>query len=322
MPEPTGFLLLVCRFKNERHILYEYVHHYLAEGVDHILLVDDNSDDDYLEYNKWLDRLVDQQKVTIKSPLTGTQSGDYGSLMPFIKKFEWVLVVDADEFVFCPQPNKTLKDILKTTYADVDQIRFRWRLFTHHARLQPKSVIATTLWTHTSDWDTSSPNSEGYKCVAKTASLTHIDIHYMEFSKQNLIIEDLKNCHNGILLNNHYRTQSEEFLRGVKELKGGGVHKGKYQNFRRHLDFKYEKECTLLKEKCAALISRLNKKEQVRPKIHPDSSFAKELQDLGDGFMEANSVSSSNTGTTTIEKRVSDSMGGEPASEIAVTSSV
>ena len=40
-------LLVISRFKNERHILYEWIHHYLLEGVDHFFLIDDHSNDEY-----------------------------------------------------------------------------------------------------------------------------------------------------------------------------------------------------------------------------------------------------------------------------------
>ena len=45
-------LCLTVRFKNERHIMYEFINHYLEEGVDRFILIDDNSDDNYLELNK------------------------------------------------------------------------------------------------------------------------------------------------------------------------------------------------------------------------------------------------------------------------------
>ena len=49
---------LLCRFKNERHIMYEFVNHYLLEDIDCLFLIDDNSNDKYYEKNKyWLDNL-------------------------------------------------------------------------------------------------------------------------------------------------------------------------------------------------------------------------------------------------------------------------
>jgi len=57
-------LCLIARFKNERHIMYEFVNHYLQEGVDCLILVDDNSDDDYMDLNKdWMDNLIETKKI-------------------------------------------------------------------------------------------------------------------------------------------------------------------------------------------------------------------------------------------------------------------
>lgn len=56
-------ICLIVRFKNERHIMFELIHHYLAEGVDCFILIDDNSNDNYLELNKdWMDDLIKSTK--------------------------------------------------------------------------------------------------------------------------------------------------------------------------------------------------------------------------------------------------------------------
>ena len=86
----------------------------------------------------------------------------------------------------------------------------------------------------------------------------------------------LNNCHNSWIHNNHYRTQSEEFLRGVKEVRGGGVHKNKYKKFNSHKRNIYGKKCQLLKNKRRDLINKCLTKDQIKPQIHTDSSFFKE----------------------------------------------
>merc|ERR1711988_1060149 len=61
---------MIVRFKNERHILYEFIQHYLLEEIDTIFLIDDNSDDDYMAYHKcWLLPLISSKKVIIKKSL-------------------------------------------------------------------------------------------------------------------------------------------------------------------------------------------------------------------------------------------------------------
>ena len=152
-------ICLLVRFKNERHIMYEFINHYLEEGVDCFIMIDDNSDDNYLDN-------------------------------------------------------------------------------------QPKSVIHNNLYTHSKSIDPTSP-SKGYKYIVKTKVIKRLNIHNCDVTQysKNLCI---KNCHNNLIQNNHYRTQSEEYLRGVKEIRGGGVHKLKYKNFNNHKKNIYKKKCNLL----------------------------------------------------------------------------
>ena len=56
----------MTRYKNERHILYEFINHYLLEGIDYFILIDDSSDDDYYKLNEnWLKPLIDKKIINI-----------------------------------------------------------------------------------------------------------------------------------------------------------------------------------------------------------------------------------------------------------------
>ena len=44
------FLSVLSIFKNESHILEEWLNHYINEGVDHFYLLNNNSDDNYTKY--------------------------------------------------------------------------------------------------------------------------------------------------------------------------------------------------------------------------------------------------------------------------------
>ena len=71
-------ICLLTRFKNERHILYEFINHYLEEGVDCFILIDDNSNDNYLEFNKeWINDLIESKKIIIKKTQSERQVADY-----------------------------------------------------------------------------------------------------------------------------------------------------------------------------------------------------------------------------------------------------
>lgn len=267
-------LCLITQFKNERHIMYEFIQHYLEEGVDCFILIDDNSDDDYLELNKdWLDDLIKSNKIIIKKALHKQEVG-YNDYLELIKTFTWVIICDMDEFFFSIPEKSTLKSLLNNQLSKYDYISVPWKLFTHKDYSQPKSVISDNLYTHNKLIDPTSP-SKGYKSIVKSRFIRRIEIHNC-ILHGNAKRVTLNNCHNSWIHNNHYRTQSEEFLRGVKEVRGGGVHKNKYKKFNSHKHNIYDKKCQLLKNKRRDLINKCLTKDQIKPQIHTDSSFFKE----------------------------------------------
>lgn len=264
---------ILTRFKNERHIMYEWIHHHLEEGIDKIFMIDDNSDDNYYDLNKyWLDNLVNENKIEILKSININQKEDYDNFLDHIKnKYIWLIQIDIDEFIFTPNENKSLKDILNIKYKNIDYMRIKWKLFSHRSKFQPKSVIDNNIITHIENTDPTSPI--GIKCIAKTEFLKSIGIHKFIFSKDINTI-NLFNSHNNNIQINHYRTQSDEFLFGVKEIRGGGVHKNKYKNIKiNSLHLKFNKIDLLLKNKRTSLIEILNENNQVKPNIYTESSF-------------------------------------------------
>ena len=267
---------VLTRFKNERHIMYEFINHYLEEGVDCFILIDDNSNDNYLDLNKdWMDELIKSKKIIIEKGKT-IQGKEYNLHLKKIKMFEWVIICDMDEFFFSVPQNSTLKSLLNNELIIYDYIRVPWKLFKHDCYYQPKSVINDNLYTHSKPIDPTSL-MKGYKSIVKSKVIKSIGIHECRVEKKSKTLF-IKNCHNNLIQNNHYRTQSEEFLRGVKELRGAGAHINKYKKFNNHKKDVYKKKCELLANKKKDLINKCLSKEQIKPKIYNDSSFFLENQ--------------------------------------------
>jgi hypothetical protein len=264
-------LCVLSVFKNERHILYEFVNHYLLEKVDTIFLIDDGSNDDYFELNKtWLNELIDSGKVVIVKSSSNNQVRNYNSQINKIVEYDWVLVCDLDEFFFSVAENSTLKSLLNDELSEFDYIRVPWKLFKHIDNIQPKSIIENNVYTHTTSLDISS-GSRGYKYMVKTEKIKKLNIHECIFNDKTHKIKIFKNCHNNLIQNNHYRTQSDEFLDNVKRNRGGGVNESKYKNYNAHKNFPYEKRCTLLRDKRKELISDILRREQIHPKPYNHS---------------------------------------------------
>ena len=270
-------LCIISKFKNERHILYEWVHHYLLEGANVIILIDDHSDDDYLECNKWMNRLINKGTLMIVPSMTDSQLGDYNYYLNKVKQYHWVIYCDLDEFFFSVPYKSKLKRVLNEKLSQFGLGQIKWKLFTHKCKFQPKSVINSNLITNRYNLTAKNISlSQGIKCIAKTKYLKRIDIHYLEFSR-DIPKKKLYDRHNPLININHYRTQSDEYLFGVKEIRGGGVNKDKYRGFKRYSDHNFDYKCNILKKKRHNLINNIIKRKQIKPKIYPESSFYKLL---------------------------------------------
>ena len=193
-------------FKNEGHLLYEFINHYILEGVDEFVLIDDNSNDNYYENNKdWMDPLVKSNIITIKKPEVTGQIKRYNEQLDYVKKFDWLIICDTDEFMFGVPKDSTIKSIIEKDFVDYNMIKLFWKMFTHNSYFQPNSIINDNLITHSLDYDSSSP-SRGLKYIVKPKFVKRFDVHYCDLIEEK--IKTLKNCHSNLIQMNHYRSQS------------------------------------------------------------------------------------------------------------------
>src|SRR5689334_9038333 len=133
-------LVLCAIFKNEAHILDEWLTHYFNRGVEHIYLVNDGSTD---EYQKIIDSFPN---VTLfHNELTDKKAGRqvnicneyFSSIFPLSK---WVMVLDLDEFMYSPV-EKEISSVLDQ-YSEYSQIRVDWLHFGSNGHIdQPSSVV-------------------------------------------------------------------------------------------------------------------------------------------------------------------------------------
>lgn len=109
------YLSVASVFKNESWNLKEWVLHYKHHGVDHIYLVNDFSDDDYLPI---LQPFIDEGFVTlfqndITERYTGRQTDVNNKFfLPICGETQWIAQVDLDEFLYSPK-TLDLKEILR-----------------------------------------------------------------------------------------------------------------------------------------------------------------------------------------------------------------
>lgn len=139
------FLGLGAIFKNEAHILREWIEHYKDEEVSHIYLVNDHSTDDY---EKILQPYIDEGYVTLyhvpDNHLSMSQQRWAISNIFFnisIKECKWFMHLDLDEFM-SSRDHMTIKRKIDEFFRKYDFIYVPWLMFgSNGLEKHPESAI-------------------------------------------------------------------------------------------------------------------------------------------------------------------------------------
>jgi len=248
-------LCLVAIFKNESHIMEEWLNHYRRQGVDQFFLIDNGSTDQD-QYQKILCDFPVPLRLVV-DPTKHQQTEMYNKyFFEETKKFEWVLVCDLDEFVYARKGHATIKDYLATLDASVSSVHIQWKLFGSNGfdsveKPQPSLVVPAFTRRIFYDknieqggyqgiiWEESTRKKYCYtKCIARSRFLKRLHIHMHLTSPSNRITTDSnvssliheKYCEfaeiseailaDSCLHLNHYPIQSYEWFMRVKAVRG------------------------------------------------------------------------------------------------------
>jgi hypothetical protein len=204
-------LVVGAVFKNEGHILDEWVRHYKHHGVDHIYLIDDGSTDNFMSA---LQPHIQSGFVTL---FTNTLKIDTYPRQKYVyeKYFRNVLstanlwmIVDLDEFVYSSE-SVNIKKVLKNVFDSdetVSQVQMNWMMFGSSGYIQqPKNVVQSFLYRQASVSTTT-------KSAFRSTDLIEFDVHSHNVRGKTTLT--------GRLIVNHYAIQSWEFFKAVKMSRG------------------------------------------------------------------------------------------------------
>lgn len=225
--------LAICAvFKNESHILNEWLQHYFVRGVDHIYLVNDNSTDTYLDIVKTYGNKITLYHNDINTRDVGRQVQIYEKYFrPILQNSEWITILDLDEFLYSPE-GKTYTKVLES-YSNYSQIKVDWLHFGSNGHLkQPISVINS--FTKRAPIDRSKPYYS-YKSIFRGNSLVLFNIHSNTVNGNTLHLE-YSDSKLPPLVINHYNIQSLEYFMTVKATRGD------INNWFDHVKLKRDKE--------------------------------------------------------------------------------
>jgi len=206
---------VMAQFKNEKMAIEEWVAHYKWQGVDEILLLNNESS------NAGGDLVKGKENVTIlDAPGKAVQRENYNNIgRPWLEKnkIDLVLIVDLDEFVYATEKGKSLKQRVVEIFSAPDRpsvIDFRWMIFGSNGFDKQPASIRKSFTKRYKDVD---PNIFHVKSISflKDIKPGGLALHSPEVNEGGRIL----NSPPGIQIN-HYRSQSKEFFKTVKMTRG------------------------------------------------------------------------------------------------------
>jgi len=236
---PRHEVAVVAVFKNEAQILREWVLHYQRQGVTLIVLINNNSTDDFAET---LSPFIASGLVQLRHDNRRfAQKQIYNDQLPFLKaSARWLIVCDLDEFVYARAPFRTISEYLSGLQFEVSSIQIPWKMFgsSGHEEQPSVGVIAGFLYRGRFDAATklATMKDAGFiycKTIARVSRLDEIFVHYCRCSWGTNQTSDgnrrpadyLQPVSEDILMHsslhlNHYAIQSRQFFWHVKMTRG------------------------------------------------------------------------------------------------------
>jgi|SRR5579872_4470906 len=217
------YFTIVAMFKNEAHIIKEWLTHYKYHGVDHIYLINDGSTDNYMsEIQSFLDEGYITLYHTTMPRARHRQDKIYNLFAhKHLKETVWIATLDLDEFLYSPYVND-IKVVLKAAEETVPdnargQMRIEYLVFGSSGKTkQPKSVVQGFLLRAKAGEKI--PLVECKK-IAYASKTEWISIHDHLVNGPEFTFFNTKN-REPILWINHYMVQSKEFFTNVKMKRG------------------------------------------------------------------------------------------------------
>ena len=238
-------LILVTIFKNEQHIITEWIDHYLNMGVDKIFMIDNGSTDDYRDK---VAAYIERGQIEIVVDTTKwAQNKLYNKY--YLKQCHcanWVLVADLDEFVYARKGYAKITEYLDSLGSDVVSVKIPWKMFGSNGHIeQPVSVIRS--FTKRQLYDTQVTKS--CKTITRGPHIEKLHLHECDYKNTaNMKVinssnaeEHSKKCLAGqseTLLQeshlhlNHYAIQSYNWCRDIKLTRGSAASKRTEMNIK------------------------------------------------------------------------------------------
>jgi hypothetical protein len=228
------YTFCVCAvFKNESHILEEWLLHYIYHGVEHFYLVNDNSNDDFESILNKYSKYITLFHNDIQTKNVGRQTMIYDKYFrPILNESKWFAILDLDEFLY--SPGDTHLPTIIEKYNNYAQLRINWLHFGSNDHLyQPQSVVEGFM--RRAQIDSSKPYYS-YKTIFKGNSVINFGVHANTVNGAEIYLKYEETAIPDLIIN-HYCIQSQDFFLKIKATRGDCDNWFDHQNLQRNLDY-------------------------------------------------------------------------------------
>lgn len=202
---------VLCIFKNEEMVIREWVEHYLWQGADHIIMLNNGSTDNFREQLSGFDERV----IVIDAPEQHAQVKNYNEIgLPEIKKrnISMLAVVDVDEFLFS-KDRRNLKTAVATIFSEnpgVSQLSVNWAMFGSSGHNKQPDSVRLSFTKRAKELH------QLVKSIILVKELNDLNVHSHNVNENTINVSDKIQL-------NHYAIQSKEYFEKVK-MSRGDVH--------------------------------------------------------------------------------------------------
>ena len=240
-------LCLLCCVKNESMVISEFIDHYVEEGFDSFIFVDNGSTDDTPSKIQTIFQKYPECFYEIRfMPKKNAQVELLNQVFQEVRsKYTYMALFDADEYIYSVDPKYNSKQVINQIFSEnpnVDSIEVPWICFgsSGHEK-QPDSIRKSFVLCRKKpdvarDWQ---------KSIVRCKNTISIDIHKCHVKGRKLLASDTRKY----LKINHQKIMSWEQFSQVKATRGD-VHSKKWdqlrdQNFFKKFDFTDEIDIVL-----------------------------------------------------------------------------
>lgn len=210
--EKRAMLAVLSIMKNEALNVDEWIDHYIWQGADHLFIIDNGSTDDTVAR---IEASAHRDKITLIQRLeTHRQGHHYRQVFRsqrIKKRFQWLMVADADEFWFSKQ-DATLPEALEK-FDGFDVIYARWSQFGCPGQVEHPASLRRSLVQRHEELG----SHKTTKWVVRTSAIGNkaLYTHKIWGACSSRTITDTD-----VFQVNHYMTQSQYFWQTIKMTRG------------------------------------------------------------------------------------------------------